>query len=253
MERLRPELIAELACATAEPADFEREVLALLQAEIGADVTFFCNSLGLSDVAVGLDPRIRPVARRRWARLKAETAPISKAAEKSGGVVVDSELFGASLKGLVYYETFMRPHRGRSTLMGFLQCQARELGKVVLGRCGASPDFRVGEVNRLRELLPTLSLSQHTYLRAYGSSPCVSGSARTPRGEAPGRRALTAREREVLGYLHLGYTNEQIALALGSAARTVRNQLSHAYEKLGVSSRAEAVAVTLSLGGPLAR
>jgi DNA-binding CsgD family transcriptional regulator len=204
-------------------------------------------------VALGLDPRIRPVARRRWASLKAETAPMTEAAEQSGGVVVDSELFGASLKGFVYYETFMRPHRGRTTLLGFLRCQARQLGKVVLGRCAGSPDFRARELNRLRELLPTLSLSQYAYQRAYGSSTSALALAGTSPGEARGRCALTAREREVLGYLHLGYTNEQIALALGSAARTVRNQLSHVYEKLGVSSRAEAVAVTLSLGGALAR
>jgi len=54
---------------------------------------------------------------------------------------------------------------------------------------------------------------------------------------------LSEREREVLSYLPLGYTNRQIAQALGSATRTVRNQLSRAYEKLGVGSRAEAVAV----------
>ncbi len=54
--------------------------------------------------------------------------------------------------------------------------------------------------------------------------------------------ALSKREREVVGYLGLGYTNQEIALALGSAPRTVRNQLSRVYEKLGVSGRAEAVA-----------
>jgi DNA-binding NarL/FixJ family response regulator len=56
---------------------------------------------------------------------------------------------------------------------------------------------------------------------------------------------LTPREREVLGYLHLGYSNQQIALALGSAPRTVRNQLSRVYDKLGVGTRAEAVAWAL--------
>lgn len=250
MERLRPELIAEIACATAEPAAFEREVLALLQADIGVDVGFFCNALGVSDVALGLDPRIRPLARRRWARLVAEMAPVSTAAEQSGGVVVDSELLGSNLERFVYYETFMRPHRGRTTLIGALRCQARQLGKLVLGRCVGSPDFNASEVSRLRELLPILSLSQHTYLLARESVtpvPAV-GPARTPRSDALTGCGLTVREREVLGYLHLGYTNEQIALALGSAPRTVRNQLSHVYEKLGVSSRAEAVAVSMTFG-----
>jgi DNA-binding CsgD family transcriptional regulator len=244
MKRLRPEVIAEIACATTEAVNFERQVLALLQADIGADVSFFCTALGVSDVALGLDPHIRPVARRRWARLAAEAAPMSRAAAQSGGVVVDTELFGKSLEKFLYYETFMRPHRGRTTLIGFLRCQARPMGKVVLGRCIGSPDFRADDLRRLRELLPTLSLSQHAYLRAAGANT----SARSGPSEAPARCALTVREREVLGYLHLGYTNEQIALALGSAPRTVRNQLSHVYEKLGVSGRAEAVAVSLSLG-----
>jgi DNA-binding NarL/FixJ family response regulator len=67
-----------------------------------------------------------------------------------------------------------------------------------------------------------------------------------------GADRLSAREREVLSYLHLGYTNQQIALALGSAPSTVRNQLSRVYEKLGVSSRAEAVGVSAARPLPVA-
>jgi DNA-binding NarL/FixJ family response regulator len=52
---------------------------------------------------------------------------------------------------------------------------------------------------------------------------------------------LSTREREILSYLRLGYTNREIGLALGTSFRTVRNQLSHLFEKLGVSTRAEAV------------
>lgn len=251
MERLRPELIAEIACATAEPAAFERDALALLHAGIGADVSFFCSAAGMSEVALGLDARVRGVARRRWSRLLTEVAPMSKAAEESGGVVVDSELYGASLERLLYHDTFMRPHRGRTTLFGFMGCQGRPLGKVVLGRCAGSRNFSTDEVSRLRELLPVLSLSQHAYLRARGPSMSATRAALLQPGHASGRSALTVREREVLGYLHLGYTNEQIALALGSAPRTVRNQLSQVYEKLGVSGRAEAVAVSMTCGAGL--
>jgi DNA-binding NarL/FixJ family response regulator len=52
----------------------------------------------------------------------------------------------------------------------------------------------------------------------------------------------------VLSFLRLGYTNAQIARARGNAERTVRNQLSSAYAKLGVSSRAEAVAALMDSG-----
>ena len=60
-------------------------------------------------------------------------------------------------------------------------------------------------------------------------APTPPGGARLVPAREAGEHGLTEREREVLGYLHLGYTNQQIAAALGSAPRTVRNQLSSAY------------------------
>jgi DNA-binding NarL/FixJ family response regulator len=74
------------------------------------------------------------------------------------------------------------------------------------------------------------------------AAPGAAGNA------APVAPALTSAEREVLSYLHLGYSNAQIADARGNTERTVRNQLSSAYAKLGVGSRAEAVAVLAELG-----
>ncbi|MDD9947519.1 MAG: LuxR C-terminal-related transcriptional regulator [Myxococcales bacterium] len=67
------------------------------------------------------------------------------------------------------------------------------------------------------------------------------------REPAPDSFGLSPRELEVLSYLPLGYTNKQIALALGTSAGTVRNQLSNAYLKLGVACRAEAVGVLLRM------
>ncbi len=56
------------------------------------------------------------------------------------------------------------------------------------------------------------------------------------------RDELTARERDVLVLLAKGYPNEQIAETLFIAEGTVKNHVTHIYDKLGVSSRAEAVA-----------
>ncbi len=230
MERLRPELITELACATPDRSEFERGVLGLLERRIGADVGFFCGAEGVSDVAFGLDSRIREPARQRWPEMAREVARLRPAAERCRWAVVDSECFGRELERLVYYDTVMRPHYGRTTLMGFLRCHGRHIGIVVLGRNAGSSSFRSREVALLGEVLPMLSLSRKSYAERQDS----------PRGEAV--FALTPREREVCSYLRLGYTNQEIALALGSAPRTVRNQLSRVYEKLGVSGRAEAVA-----------
>jgi len=63
------------------------------------------------------------------------------------------------------------------------------------------------------------------------------------------RRLLTPRERDVLEYLCLGYTNREIALACGSSPNTVRNQLVSIFAKLGVTTRSEAVGVALGATG----
>jgi len=53
---------------------------------------------------------------------------------------------------------------------------------------------------------------------------------------------LTARERDVLALLARGMDNTSIAASLHISEKTVRNHVSSIFGKLGVSSRAEAVA-----------
>jgi pimeloyl-ACP methyl ester carboxylesterase/DNA-binding CsgD family transcriptional regulator len=52
---------------------------------------------------------------------------------------------------------------------------------------------------------------------------------------------LTAREREVLELLARGLANDEIAERLGITPKTVRNQVSALFDKLGVSSRSQAI------------
>jgi pimeloyl-ACP methyl ester carboxylesterase/DNA-binding CsgD family transcriptional regulator len=53
--------------------------------------------------------------------------------------------------------------------------------------------------------------------------------------------ALSRRERETLGLLAEGLSNAEIAERLGISEKTVRNHLSHLFDKLGVWSRTQAV------------
>jgi pimeloyl-ACP methyl ester carboxylesterase/DNA-binding CsgD family transcriptional regulator len=52
---------------------------------------------------------------------------------------------------------------------------------------------------------------------------------------------LTAREKEVIELLARGLANDEIAARLGISPKTVRNQVSALFQKLGVSSRAQAI------------
>ena len=54
--------------------------------------------------------------------------------------------------------------------------------------------------------------------------------------------ALTNREREILALLADGLSNKQIARRLGISTNTVKTHLELLFDKLGVSTRAEAVA-----------
>jgi DNA-binding NarL/FixJ family response regulator len=56
------------------------------------------------------------------------------------------------------------------------------------------------------------------------------------------RHGLTQREREVFHLLERGLDNKTMASELDCALGTVKNHLTNIYQKLGVKSKAEAVA-----------
>ena len=59
---------------------------------------------------------------------------------------------------------------------------------------------------------------------------------------------LTTRELRLLEWLASGRTNVQIGRCAGRSEKTVRNQLTGLYAKLGAANRAEAVALWLRRG-----
>lgn len=67
-------------------------------------------------------------------------------------------------------------------------------------------------------------------------------SAYTPRIE------LTDREQEVLTHLAKGWSNKQIALAIGRTEATVKAHVLHILEKLGTDDRTGAVTIALQRG-----
>ncbi len=62
---------------------------------------------------------------------------------------------------------------------------------------------------------------------------------------------LAVQERRVLALVAQGKTNKEIAVELGLSEKTVKNYLSHAFEKLNVSRRAHAAVLFAQLAGSL--
>lgn len=75
----------------------------------------------------------------------------------------------------------------------------------------------------------------------------AAGQATVPRRVSGGlhKRALSHRERQVIGYVAAGLTNSEIADALYLSESTVKSHLSSAFRKLGVRSRKEVAALVL--------
>jgi DNA-binding CsgD family transcriptional regulator len=73
-------------------------------------------------------------------------------------------------------------------------------------------------------------------------------SATPLRPSAPGGRPLSAREQEILSYLADGLSGAAIAQRLVLSPETVRTHVRNAMEKLGASTRSQAVALALESG-----
>ena len=67
-------------------------------------------------------------------------------------------------------------------------------------------------------------------------------------GEAAVGTVLSNREREILALLADGLVNKQIAARLGISTNTVKTHLELLFDKLGVTTRAEAVATGVKRG-----
>ena len=88
-----------------------------------------------------------------------------------------------------------------------------------------------------------------THLLTRLAAPYVDGRGTGARAAAgPAIEPLTAREREILELLAAGLTNREIAQRLILSARTVETHVARVTGKLGVNSRARAVARAVALG-----
>lgn len=113
------------------------------------------------------------------------------------------------------------------------------LGAVLGGADGYL--FKTTSPEQLVEAIRTVAAG-NPYLGSE-TSRSVMGLLRARMGRTPQLgTALSSQELRVVTLVAEGKTNKEIAVILGLSDKTVKNYLSHAYEKLQVSNRAEATA-----------
>jgi DNA-binding CsgD family transcriptional regulator len=127
------------------------------------------------------------------------------------------------------YAVVMRPFGVEYELKLWLPAPAGHTRCFCIAR-GPGDDFSSRDVELLRLVRPHLA-------RLRG---------RRERGPRPSR--LTKRERDVLELVAQGLTNREVARRLFISPLTVRKHLEHVYEKLGVRTRAGAVAAAFRAG-----
>jgi DNA-binding CsgD family transcriptional regulator len=229
--------MAAIAGELRDPASYESELFRVLEGVVGADAMFFKRNGAAGPVVRGMEASWLAERERELFDCQHEALDVLSAARQAG-VAVDREVLGErGLERKLYYQSIMKPLGGRCSAFLPVWWRGQCLTVLVLGRTRQS--FNARELEWMQGLAPTLQLcevSRRAWLPA-AEHACA------PRAAS----ALTSAERDVLSYLHLGYTNAQIAQARGNTLRTVRNQLSSAYAKLGVGSRAEAVATLAEL------
>jgi pimeloyl-ACP methyl ester carboxylesterase/DNA-binding CsgD family transcriptional regulator len=84
-------------------------------------------------------------------------------------------------------------------------------------------------------------LLEHEAAWAKFKEAVLSFTGQTPASQDGAFADLSKRERETLALLAEGLSNSEIAERLGISEKTVRNHLSHLFDKLGVWSRAQAI------------
>lgn len=117
-----------------------------------------------------------------------------------------------------------------------------------LRRLGRRADAR----EPLRQALDLAVQAGASMLADRARGELVAAGARPRRDRIEGRDALTASERRVAKLAAEGLSNREIAQSLFLSRRTVETHLTHVYQKLDITSRAQLGAAIHTAGSPLA-
>jgi len=207
----RPMLAALCELLGAEEAEYfelrraDRAVLAL------AESSDF-DSVPGTDEALAAHGHENPIGWRRWR-------------PADGPMRLSARISHRALRRTAFYNEGMPPNRLTDTLKVWLHSDRASVACVQLWQRGGT------FTQRQEDLLGVLQSHLIQLRLAAGAAVAVRGSA----------VALTRREAEVLTWAVRGASDMEIAARLGLSAGTVGKHLEHAFGRLGVHSRTEAL------------
>ena len=159
---------------------------------------------------------------------------IRRHTRERGALRISDVARGPALHRLTYYRQVLAPMGVEHQIWLWLPARAGVARYLWINRASTDGDFADHDRDLLDLLRPSLAVSRERW----------AGTGDT-RGDGLVDRVvdgLTQRESEVLVWVARGKTNQEIAAHLVLSPNTVRKHLENAFVKLGVHSRAEAVA-----------
>jgi DNA-binding CsgD family transcriptional regulator len=229
--------LAALAADCTTQDEWRSAALAELQRWIGFDYGVVWTPGQASGVVNGFDVAFLRRVQARGDTFADDVQALVAGALQRGGVGVDCETLDARRRDRsAFYREIIWPVGSRGFLTVPLCAGGEIVAMMQLGR-GNAQAARFEDVasrERLAHVRAIFALAERAHAPTLKKTDAIAASD------------LTAREQEVVRYLTLGFTNKEIALACGTSANTVKNQLAAAFKKANVSTRAELTAWALS-------
>ena len=155
------------------------------------------------------------------------------------------------LKPDIVLMDLVMPHMDGVETTAAIRAACPETRVIIFTTYGTSPDLKAaldaGACGAISKA------SSHSEIIA-AIRKAVQGESVISREFIPSLRAtqelpkLSLRQMETLTHIAKGFTNQEVADMLGLSVDTVKDYLKTIYTRLGVSTRAEAVSLTVSLG-----
>jgi DNA-binding NarL/FixJ family response regulator len=225
------ETLAEAAVGATGPGEYRRESLRALQRHLGFDFGISWTSSELLEPGtIGVGQSILQRFLENKPRYVPELRGVLRQAA-SREIIIDKTIYGPEKEKFAFYREIVGPLGAAHGMALAVAARGQVLSILRLGRGGPSP-FAAKDVEKARALLPILRVCELMRLTA------------PARDESP-TRPLSSREGQLIDLFATGCTYADAARALGISLNTVRVHVRRAFQKLGVASKAEAVATRL--------